>query len=900
MATSNINPTFICLSLLIPLSSLKTANWRGVHMKRLISICIFVTVLSGTAQSSHITGGEMYYVYVGTSGGLYQYNVTMKLFQRCGSGRQFPNPAIISIFDKTNNVRITDMTVSIDNTENISLTSSDPCITNPPNVCYDVAYYTFSVALPPTQYGYIMASQVNYRINGINNLTSSGNIGATYTAEIPGIVDATDGHLNSSAKFTGSDLVVICANNDFSYSFAASDDDGDELRYYFCDAYASTNSSGGTTIPTSPPPFPPVPYSSPFSATAPLGPGVVLDQTTGMITGIAPPSGIYVVTVCVVEIRNGVVLATQRKDIQVHIADCDIAAASLLPEYSLCKNTQTISIANQSNSPLIVSTEWEFYDASNSLIHTATGSSVIYTFPAIGDYTVKLIINRGQACNDSTTTIIHVFPGFVPDFNATGICITKPSFFTDQTTSVYGVPNSWTWDFGELGASNDYSTVQDPVYTYPFMGVKKVILIVTDTRGCRDTIVKNMTIIDKPPLTLGFNDTLICLNDRLMLQASGSGIFSWTPPVNIMNANTATPTVNPVNTTTYYVELDENGCKNKDSVKVRVVDRVTIIPMSDTLICRGDTIQLRIQSDGLLYSWTPTAQVIDPLVQNPFVITNNSLTNYIVSAVIGGCSATENILVSTVPYPTVNAGADSIICYNTMALLKGSTDGNTWSWSPPNSLSNPALLNPIAYPPRTTFFVLTAFDTRGCPKAGRDTVKITVNPKMHISAGADTAVVTGQPLQLNASGSEFFTWSPPNYLSAVDIPNPVALFNNPGAGIKYKVIGYNADGCADSAIISIKVYKTLPSVFVPTAFTPNNDGRNDVLRPIAVGMKYIESFNIYNRWGQLIFTTTINGHGWDGRINGQLQTTGAFVWSVKARDYLGKTYFQKGVFTLIR
>ncbi|MBK6385155.1 MAG: gliding motility-associated C-terminal domain-containing protein [Chitinophagaceae bacterium] len=870
-------------------------------MKRLCLVSILLISLSFSGRASHITGGEMYYTFVGVNNGIYQYNVTLKLFQRCGSGRQFNNPAIVSIFDKTNNSRIGDISVPINNITNISITNPDPCITNPPTVCYDVAYYTFSVSLPASAAGYVLASQVNYRINGINNLASGyNNIGATYTAEIPGTNTAVNGPDNNSAVFTGSDLVVVCANNNFNYSFAAQDADGDELRYSFCEAYESTAGGGGGAQPTYPPPFPGVPYEPPFSDMAPLGPVVQINSTTGLITGIAPPVGIYVVTVCVEEIRNGVVIARQRKDIQINIADCDIASASLLPEYMLCRNTQTITIANQSNSPLIVSTDWEFFDNTNTLIYSTSGLSATYTFPAIGLYTVKLIINRGQPCRDSTTALIRVFPGFVPDFSSTGICLSRPTLFTDNTTSVYGTPNSWSWDFGEPTTTIDISSLQNPSYTYPFLGTKNVRLIATDTRGCRDTISKNITIIDKPPIGLAFRDTLICVNDNLVLQASGTGNFSWTPPVNIINANTATPTVSPLTTTTYYVELDDNGCRNRDSVKVNVVSFVTLQAMADTIICRTDTIQLRVNSNGLQYAWTPASQFINATVKNPFAFTNNAMTNYQVTATIGGCSATDNIIVTTVPYPVVNAGTDFSICYNAMAQLNGMTDGSSWQWAPASLVSNPNLLNPVSYPPRTTNYILTAFDTRGCPKPTSDTIRVTVLPKMRVSAGRDTSVIVNQPLQLTATGGINYDWIPATYLSAADISNPVAIFPNPATGIQYKVIVYSTQGCKDSAYINIKVFKTKPTIFVPTAFTPNNDGKNDLLRPIAVGISNIEYFNIYNRWGQLLFSTTINGQGWDGRINGVLQSTGTFVWTVKATDYTGEAYFQKGVVTLIR
>src|SRR5688500_4318653 len=234
-------------------------------MKRLITLFFILTTLSQESQASHITGGEMSYRLRSITNGIYQYDVTLRLLQRCSSGRQFPNPTIISVFDKTTNQRVMDLTIPISSTGNIRITNPDPCITNHPDVCYDVAFYNFSVSLPASASGYVLASQVNYRINGISNLQSVyNNIGATYTAEIPGTNSGQGSPQSHSAQFMGTDLVVVCAGNDFNYSFAATDSDGDELRYSFCDAYASTSPGGGGAIPTYPPPFPGVPYQTPF------------------------------------------------------------------------------------------------------------------------------------------------------------------------------------------------------------------------------------------------------------------------------------------------------------------------------------------------------------------------------------------------------------------------------------------------------------------------------------------------------------------------------------------------------------------------------------------------------------------------------------------------------------
>jgi gliding motility-associated-like protein len=253
-----------------------------------------------------------------------------------------------------------------------------------------------------------------------------------------------------------------------------------------------------------------------------------------------------------------------------------------------------------------------------------------------------------------------------------------------------------------------------------------------------------------------------------------------------------------------------------------------------------------------------------------------------------------------VPYPSANAGADTIICYNTPAQLMGSHNGNSFFWSPSSTLSGESTLAPIARPQSTTAYVLTAFDTRGCPKPGRDTAVVTVNPQVFAFVGRDTAVVVGQPLQLNATGGDGYTWTPSTGLSDAGIANPVAIYDGSTDSVRYFVNVQDAIGCSDMATMMVKVYKSSPRVFVPTAFTPNGDGKNDVVRPIAVGLSRIEYFRVYNRWGQLVFETNINGRGWDGKIAGKLQGSETFAWIVKGRDFLGKTVFEKGMVTLIR
>jgi gliding motility-associated-like protein len=870
---------------------------RKVFLLYLFFVCVY------SAKADHITGGEMYYTYLGSVGTQYRYHVTLKIFMICKTLRQFNNPTYVSVFDRTSGARITDISVPLERTELLQQTNQNLCITDPPDVCYRLGYYEFDLILPASADGYTLSSQVIYRIEGIKNLVEGySNVGATYTAEIPGTTSLGSAPENNSARFTGNDLVVVCGNNSISYSFAATDSDGDQLHYSFCNAYQSGNVGfGNNVVPPGPPPYLPVPYSlSSYSGSIPLGNNVKIDQNTGLITGIAPDAGVYVVTICVEEIRHGIVIASQRKDLQINIAPCSIAAATILPVYTLCDSTKFINISNLSTSTLIHSYNWEFFNFTGTSIFKTTNKTAAYTFPDTGIYKIKLIVNLSGPCADSAIAEAHVYPGFVPAFNYDGICINKPTQFTDATKTVYGQVNSWTWDFDDNTTSNNVSFMQNPVYTYSEQGTKNVRLIVSDTKGCLDTVYNKVMITDKPPITLAFRDTLICVNDKVQLNASGSGIFNWSPNVNITNANTAAPTVAPQTSTTYYVDVNEDGCLNRDSVLVSVVDHVTLQAMNDTTICKGDAIQLNIVSDGLKYSWTPASQVSDPTVQSPTVITNAN-TLYEVTTSIGSCTAKGDINVTAVPYPLAVVGRDTLICYQTFAQLHGITDGSSFFWSPQATLQNFNTLNPIAIPVATTAYIFTANDTKGCPKPGIDTIVVTVLSEINAFAGRDTSVVINQPLQLNATGGKGYLWSPPTGLSATNIPNPVAVYDNESSGgIKYRVLVNNEAGCVDSTFVTVKIFKTIPSVFVPTAFTPNGDGRNDVLRPIAVGMQRLEFFNVYNRLGQIVFNTATNGKGWDGTISGAPQSSGVFVWMVKAIDYTGAPYFQKGTVTLIR
>jgi gliding motility-associated-like protein len=869
-------------------------------MKRQFLSLITALSLAISSYANHITGGEMSYSLVSQSGSNYTYAITLKLFRDATSATALDPFVNIAIYSKANNALVwSSAAPGIAQATSMILTATPgPCIVNPPIVSYQVGFYNFTVTLPGSTFGYVITYARCCRVAGITNvIPPSSNYGATYTAEIPGTSAEPTGPANNSARFLGIDTVIICAGYPFTYNFGATDPDGDHLTYEFCDGY--TNTGGTVPNPPAPPPYIPLSYNSPYSPTFPMGNGVTMDATTGLISGTAPQAGIYVVTVCVKEFRNGELIATQRKDLQVKVADCDVATVTLEPGGYINCTDLTMTFTNLSPSSLINNYFWDFGNLA-TLADTSHLAVPTYTYPDTGIYTVKVVANRNQPCSDSTTAQVRVYPGFFPNFNHTGMCMNMPVQFQDLTGANYGIVNFWRYDFGVTSILNDTSRLQNPQYTYTAVGSYTAEFIVGTSKGCRDTIYQTVDIIDKPPITMGFRDTLIC-NDTIQLNATGSGAIAWTPNYNITNSTSVSPSVYPLTTTWYMVEFNDNGCRNRDSVRVRVVSSVNLTATGDTTICADDAVQLNANTDGFQYSWQADPSLSNPNILNP-IATPVTTTNYQVTASIGGCTATENVLVTIAPRPTVNAGNDVDICYNATAQLNAQTNGTAFTWSNASSLSDATVLNPIATPISTATYILTATDnTSGCPKPSSDSVTVRVLPKVKAFAGNDTVIIASLPLQLKATGGVNYQWSPATGLNNPNIAGPVATLDGNPEYVTYMVTVTDQAGCFDTSSITIRVYKTGPDIFVPTGFTPDGNGRNDVFRPIYVGMKTIDYFKVYNRWGKLIYSNNKNdGQGWDGTINGIKQNTGTFIWMVKATDIIDKVHFKKGTVVLIR
>jgi gliding motility-associated-like protein len=871
-----------------------------------------LVLLSVNVFAGHIAGGEMFYRYLGpgVAANSDRYEITLRLFRKCnptGTAAPMPSSVLIGIFrNQSGGILASSHTVSRTSFTTIPKTDYS-CIINFVSVCYQIGYYSFEVELDRTPEGYICSFQTCCRSQTVNIQTfpviaAGGNFeGTTYICTIPGSNTLPRPASNSSPSFQIKDTALICSNKRFKLEFSAIDSiDHDSLSYEFCAGFDRGDADGAGSIIPSNPPYTALTYIPPFSGTQPLGSAVVINPRTGIISGIAPASGEYVVSVCVSEWRNGSKINTQRKDFTVSIQPCDFVGAEL-PLNNVSCNGFSWTFENLNNSGGISTYFWDF-GVQNILSDTSILVRPTYTYADTGVYTIKLIVTSNGVCTDTATTILSVFPGFFPAFTNDTACANQPLPFTDRTTTRYGFVNKWHWDFGVTTTNTDTSIQQNPRYNYPAPGPYNVELIVASNKGCVDTVYKSITVLDRPPLNLPFHDTLICSIDTLPLIANGIGAFTWTPNINILNANTSNPLVWPVDTITYVVTLNRNGCVSKDSIKVNVLDFITVDAGPDTTICLTDRVQLNPISYALSYRWTPGVPLLDnPLIKRPFAKPTAVSTTFYLQANLGKCQARDSVIISTAPYPVARAGARDTICFGERVQLNGQIIGDRFTWTPSNTLDNPNVLNPFASPRFTTNYILTAFNNVGCPKPFRDTVQIRVIPKINAFAGNDTSIVIGQRLQLFGTGGNNYQWSPGRFLNFTNINNPIASILDPAIDTFRYFMTVTTEGCSASDDILVKVFKTPPSIFVPSAFTPDGDGLNDRIRPIIVGMKSLDFFRVYTRWGQLVYeSNNPKLLGWDGNINGTPQKSEVYVYTAQATDYNNKVVVEKGTILLIR
>jgi gliding motility-associated-like protein len=331
---------------------------------------------------------------------------------------------------------------------------------------------------------------------------------------------------------------------------------------------------------------------------------------------------------------------------------------------------------------------------------------------------------------------------------------------------------------------------------------------------------------------------------------------------------------------------------------------------SDKTICTYESTILGKPPDpGLQYSWVPVENLANPATSQPTTLTNLQGTTVFVLTVTDpatGCKKTDDVVVYPVIIDTaMSVTGDLVFCNddirNTSLRLTGANESVRWF------ASNQAIGGATAFQfdpqPVTTTTYFAEIARMGCRDTSRSvTILIPPDPVPVIQAERKVQCVQVPVTFLNKShipGDEVmvFVWRLANgdQYTTNDL---VTVFSNPGMQeITLKVT--TEHGCTDSITAAFDIVDHC-HVNIPTAFTPNGDGLNDIFRPSLNGIKTLRRFAVYDRWGNVVYSTRMLEEGWDGTRGGIKMDTGVYVWMVEYDSYERDRVIVRGTVTLIR
>jgi gliding motility-associated-like protein len=354
--------------------------------------------------------------------------------------------------------------------------------------------------------------------------------------------------------------------------------------------------------------------------------------------------------------------------------------------------------------------------------------------------------------------------------------------------------------------------------------------------------------------------------------------------------------------------LGNDGCLS-DTLRKEIIvgsDPFAKIRWNPDPVCEGENITL-IDSSAVEYgtvnqwSWTINGKAYSeklPVIAGGFP-SGNIAVSLQVRTQEGCISAPVSTTLPVLQNPSAAITGNQDVCAGSQIRLTGqagmgSPAINRWYWQLSTGIDSSGAQLTRSFPSGGRYPVsLQVLADNGCRSAIiTDTIRVF---ETKANAGNDTLVAIGIPFQLIASGGVFYQWTPPSGLSDPNIANPIVTLDR---DMEYVLKASSPAGCSSTDTIRIKVFKGV-EIYIPTAFTPNGDGLNDILRAIPIGLRF-NYLKIFDRWGNQVFLTTDHRKGWDGTFKGKQMPSGTFAWMISASTSDGKTITRHGTLQLIR
>ena len=536
------------------------------------------------------------------------------------------------------------------------------------------------------------------------------------------------------------------------------------------------------------------------------------------------------------------------------------------------------------------------WSPSTSLSSTS-GSSVIAS-PTVNITYSVVGLSASGACDDTVAIPVTVSGLITASITATSntICAGSSTTLNGSGGAVY----TWVPD-PSLSCINCQSPVANPTVTTTYS------LSVSSGPSCpTSTTSITITVTPSTIASVSATSSIVCSGNSTTLNASGGGTYSWTPASGLSCTNCQSPVASPTVTTTYTLAVTNGSCPTVTTAITITVTPATVAAVSSTQtsICNGQTVAL-LASGGGTYSWNPISNLSCSNCSNPIASPTTS-TVYTVTVTNGTCppaTATVSITVNNCVPPVASfVASQNVFCTGDCIDFSSTSTGNpsAISWQFIGGSANPsaATSNSVTvcfYTPGTYTVQLNVTNSSGSD-IETQTIFVAPLPVANIFPSVDTIAYGTSTVLAASSGDSLYSWSPG---SSVACPTCSLATVTPTNNTWYYCTQTNEYGCSatDSALVLVDI--VCGDIFVPTAFSPNNDYNNDVLKVrgnCLVSMVFI----VFDRWGEKVFESENPNIGWDGTFRSKPMDTGVFFYHLTAKTADGKTHELKGDVTLIR
>lgn len=573
-----------------------------------------------------------------------------------------------------------------------------------------------------------------------------------------------------------------------------------------------------------------------------------------------------------------------------------------VPEFAattVCVGSPTVFTDNSiSTQGTITNWGWQFGDGGVS-----TSQNPTHTYASPGTYTVTLTILSTVPCTTSVTHTVTVNP--LPTVTATA---TPASLCAgESTTLTAGGATTYNWSNG-LGTTNPVTVTPATTTTYTVTGT---------STGCTGTASVTVNVAASLQLSVNPPNPAICIGDSVVLTAAGATNYTWAPAAGLSTTTGAVVTANPAVTTTYTINGDNGGnCTGSTTVTVTVASNASLVlnPTNPSL-CAGESVQL-IASGAATYTWDPPTG-LSATTGAIVTASPTTTTTYTVNASTGAnCTASATITVTVSGNAGIGFTAQPLDGCTPLEVQFNYVPGSdvvdsSWVWNfddIQSGIFNTAdSLNPVhVFNQFGTYDVQLSVDLiNGCKGTG--TLQVTAYPWPHaeFAANPQQVYMNNPVVQFTDQSTNAAAWNwnfgdlNSQWDSTSEWQNPTHAFSEPGT-YTVTLIVTSPMGCSDTIEHTIIVFPEL-IVFIPNAFTPNGNRRNDYFTPSISGIEpdsYI--MRIYDRWGKQIFETSQFTPGWDGKHEGKWCQEGVYVWLIYYTAADGKRYKQIGHVTLLK